>query len=133
MEKAWKDNWKNSPGNGFNHYESDIQPIEYFASDLKRSLTASVIKYVVRHRKKNGREDLEKARWYVDWLNRSLGHREVHAGDFIAANKFEEDVKEIILHLERFEEIKDSDVVSAKGILTTVDNHILNLMKKYYE
>lgn len=133
MEKSWKDNWKASPGNPKNHYDAEIQPVEYFASDYKQYLPSNVIKYVVRHDKKNGKEDLEKARWYVDWMNRSMGYREVHAGDFIAANKFEEDVKEIILGLERFEELQNQDVVSCQALLKTIDNHIVNLIKKYYE
>ena len=132
MEKTWMDNWRKSPGNSNNHYDGQIQPVEYFASDFPKSLSANVEKYVFRHKKKDGKIDLEKARWYVDWLNRSLGYREVHAGDFIAANDLEEDVIEIVLLIERFEEIRQSDVIAAKAVLKTIDNHIVNLINKYY-
>lgn len=133
MDKSWEDDWKKAPGNTSGHYNGGIQPIEYFASDFSKGLSANVIKYVVRHYKKGGKEDLDKARWYVDWLNRSLGYREIHAGDYIASNRFDKDVQEIVLLIEQFEDLRESDVIASKAILKTIDNHIVELIKKYYE
>ena len=48
-----------------------IQLIEWMCADLvgvQASDTANIIKYISRWYKKNGIEDLEKARWYLDHL-----------------------------------------------------------------
>lgn len=57
------------------HYITDtietIQVIEAFTKDLKgieAVCTGNVIKYICRWNKKNGLEDLRKARWYIDFL-----------------------------------------------------------------
>lgn len=47
---------------GGNHYKKlIIQPIEYCQKNELNSLESFVIKYVTRHRDKNGKEDIEKA------------------------------------------------------------------------
>lgn len=58
------------------HYQSDsglevIDVIEAFTADLKgyeAVETGNVLKYMCRWKKKNGLEDLKKARWYLDRL-----------------------------------------------------------------
>lgn len=58
------------------HYQSDsglevIDVIEAFVKDLvgtEAVCTANAIKYILRWKKKNGIEDLKKARWYLDRL-----------------------------------------------------------------
>lgn len=48
-----------------------IDVIEAFTSDLRGMEavdTANIIKYVLRWKHKNGLEDLEKARWYLNHL-----------------------------------------------------------------
>lgn len=60
------------------HYKSKtgletIDVIEAFCDDLngiEAFCTANVIKYICRWKKKNGLEDLKKARWYLDKLIR---------------------------------------------------------------
>lgn len=45
-----------------NHYKKlVIQPVEYCQKNKLLSLESAVIKYVTRHRDKNGRKDIEKA------------------------------------------------------------------------
>ena len=59
-----------------NHYQSSnglevIDVIEAFTSDLKGSEavdTANAIKYICRWKHKNGKQDLEKAMWYLQHL-----------------------------------------------------------------
>ena len=47
---------------GGTHYEEmAIQPIEYIQANKLSFLEGSVIKYTSRHRRKNGKQDLEKA------------------------------------------------------------------------
>ena len=47
---------------GGDHYKSFvIEPIEFCYKNKIPTIESSVIKYVVRHKRKNGREDLEKA------------------------------------------------------------------------
>lgn len=51
------------------HYmDCAIQPIEYILANKMDFLEGNIIKYVSRYKQKNGLEDLEKARQYLDWL-----------------------------------------------------------------
>lgn len=55
-----------------NHYQGKIEVIDYIEEYSKNYPEAlafnfgNVIKYVSRAPRKNGKEDLEKARWYLD-------------------------------------------------------------------
>jgi len=52
-----------------NHYKRyKIQPVEFCQANELNYCESNVIKYVVRHRDKNGLEDLKKARHYIDML-----------------------------------------------------------------
>jgi hypothetical protein len=54
---------------GGRHYKDfKIQPIEFIHANGIPYMEANVIKYVCRHRMKNGVEDLKKARHYIDLL-----------------------------------------------------------------
>ena len=54
---------------GVNHYKDfPIQPVEFCQKNNIRYCEANVIKYVCRHRDKNGLEDLKKAKHYIDLL-----------------------------------------------------------------
>lgn len=60
------------PVNHPSHYETgkyeciDVM-LEIFGVDVVRSFCiGNVFKYVYRHRSKNGIEDLQKAKWYLD-------------------------------------------------------------------
>ena len=54
---------------GGNHYKDlPIQPVEYITKNNIPYLAGNVIKYVTRHASKNGREDLLKARHYIDLM-----------------------------------------------------------------
>ncbi len=52
------------------HYDMPIQPITFIRANRDHIcfLAANVIKYISRHRKKNGKEDLLKARYYLDMM-----------------------------------------------------------------
>ena len=54
---------------GGNHYKDmAIQPVEFITANGIDYREANVIKYVCRHKAKNGREDLEKAMHYLEML-----------------------------------------------------------------
>ena len=54
---------------GGSHYKYlAIQPVEYITKNNIPYLEGNVIKYVTRHATKGGREDLEKARHYIDLI-----------------------------------------------------------------
>lgn len=67
---------KNDPVNHPNHYQSEsglevIDVIRGFTEDcqgVEGYYTGNVIKYICRWKKKNGLEDLRKARVYLSWL-----------------------------------------------------------------
>jgi len=59
---------RNSPGNEKKHYDGKYQPID-FIEDWKLGFTEGcVVKYVSRHKKKNGKEDVKKTIWYLSVL-----------------------------------------------------------------
>jgi hypothetical protein len=54
---------------GGDHYKIyKIQPTEFIYSNSIPFIEGNVIKYVMRHKHKNGIEDLKKARHYIDLL-----------------------------------------------------------------
>ena len=54
---------------GGNHYSKlAIQPVTYINANGLSYLQGNVIKYVTRYKDKNGVEDLEKAKHYIDLL-----------------------------------------------------------------
>ena len=67
---------KNDPVNHPNHYQSEsglevIEAIRTFTEDcqgVEGYYTGNAIKYICRWKKKNGLEDLKKARVYLNWL-----------------------------------------------------------------
>lgn len=63
------------------HYaELKIQPIEYMRANFSKEefrgyLVGSVLKYISRFERKNGVEDLEKAKVFLCWLIESEGKK----------------------------------------------------------
>jgi hypothetical protein len=57
------------PVNHPKHYTSGKIEVADFIADQKLNFfEGNVVKYVARHKHKNGLEDLKKARWYLDYL-----------------------------------------------------------------
>lgn len=51
------------------HYtDCSIQPIDYIWANNLNFLEGNIVKYVTRHKAKNGKEDLEKALFYLQML-----------------------------------------------------------------
>jgi Protein of unknwon function (DUF3310) len=54
---------------GGNHYKDlKIQPVEFAHANQLPFIEGSIIKYVTRHKSKNGKQDLLKARHFIDLL-----------------------------------------------------------------
>jgi len=54
---------------GGSHYKDmKIQPVEFCYLNKIPTIESSIIRYVCRHKNKNGLQDLEKARHYLDIL-----------------------------------------------------------------
>ncbi len=54
---------------GGNHYKDfKIQPVEFIHANGLDFLQGNIIKYTMRHKNKNGKQDLLKARHYLDLL-----------------------------------------------------------------
>ena len=54
---------------GGQHYTIyKIQPIEFIQKNSIPFIEGNVIKYIMRHKYKNGLEDLKKAKHYIDLL-----------------------------------------------------------------
>lgn len=59
----------NAIQHGGTHYKDKaIEPWDYAVANNLDFLEGSIVKYVTRHRDKNGLEDLKKARHYIDKL-----------------------------------------------------------------
>lgn len=58
------------------HYTQGIECIDYITSKNMSFLEGNVVKYVTRYRMKNGLEDLEKAKWYLERLIRDYNKGE---------------------------------------------------------
>ncbi len=50
------------------HYDYKIQPVDFILQNHIPFCEGNIIKYICRWRAKNGREDLLKARHYIDLL-----------------------------------------------------------------
>ena len=50
------------------HYDHAIQPVEFIMKNGLGFCEGNIIKYITRWKMKNGREDLLKARHYIDIL-----------------------------------------------------------------
>ena len=50
---------------GGEHYKSAYQPIEFITRFQLLMIEGNLVKYITRHYKKNGKEDLEKAYHYL--------------------------------------------------------------------
>lgn len=54
---------------GGDHYKKmPIQPLEFIAKNRLDFFQGCVIKYILRYRDKNGIEDLQKARHFIDMM-----------------------------------------------------------------
>ena len=53
---------------GGSHYHMAIQPIDFIVKNDIPFREANVIKYTVRHKNKNGREDILKAIHYLEMI-----------------------------------------------------------------
>lgn len=58
----------NDPINPKYYTDMAISPLEYNVANNLDFVTGNIIKYVSRHKNKNGIEDLKKAKWYLDYL-----------------------------------------------------------------
>jgi len=71
-----KNTCKPKPQIGGDHYDQRIQPIEYIEANGLGYHEANVVKYVTRHRAKNGPEDIRKAIWYLQRILEIVYHSE---------------------------------------------------------
>lgn len=53
---------------GGEHYKLPIQPIEYITKNQLPFIEGNVVKYITRHRTKNGVEDIKKVIHYCELL-----------------------------------------------------------------
>ena len=64
---------------GGSHYKRAIQPWDIISEWKMNSWAGNVIKYLLRYPHKAGKEDLEKARHYLDYLIEN--YEELHASE----------------------------------------------------
>jgi hypothetical protein len=53
---------------GGSHYFGEIQPIEYIHANKLGFIEGNVVKYITRHKSKNGAEDIRKIIHYCELL-----------------------------------------------------------------
>lgn len=59
------------------HYHTKIQPIEFIEANNLGFHEGNVVKYITRYKDKNGIEDLEKAKTYIEMLIEKLKRENV--------------------------------------------------------
>lgn len=59
---------------GGNHYAMVIQPIEFIVKNDIPYREGNAIKYICRHKKKNGKQDIEKAIHYLQMILEDYDH-----------------------------------------------------------
>jgi hypothetical protein len=63
---------------GGSHYKDmPIQPVDFIHKNRIPYIEGNIIKYVCRHKSKNGVEDLKKARHYIDLLIKLQYNKEI--------------------------------------------------------
>ena len=68
MEMETIDNALDRQVGGSHYKDLKIQPVEFIHANNIPFCEANAIKYLCRHRAKNGLQDLEKAKHYIDLL-----------------------------------------------------------------
>lgn len=58
------------------YYKKGIQVTDFILSNDLGWCEGNIIKYVIRYKAKNGLEDLEKAKWYLEKLIEELNDTE---------------------------------------------------------
>ncbi len=53
---------------GGDHYNVKIQPFTYIKANNLNYFEGDVLKYITRHSRKNGKEDLQKAKQYIEYM-----------------------------------------------------------------
>ena len=68
LDKIVEDTIKSDCQVGGTHYQKAIQPIEYIEKNKLGFCEGNVIKYITRHKEKNGAEDIKKAIQYLEFI-----------------------------------------------------------------
>lgn len=119
---------------GGSHYKGlAIQPIQFAMANRYDAGAFSVLKYVTRHRAKNGREDLLKGRHFVE-LRRDIRREEPHCAgfpaidvipieDYIASNGIDPADASILtdLHVWATARINVNDATAASHLIQKID------------
>ena len=63
------------------HYDYNIQPVDFILANDIPFCEGNVIKYICRWKLKNGRQDLEKAKHYIQMLLDKLEQDSLNAFD----------------------------------------------------
>lgn len=53
---------------GGNHYKLPIEPIDFIHANGMPFMDGNIVKYISRHRRKNGAEDIRKIKEYCDLI-----------------------------------------------------------------
>ena len=69
------------------HYDCQIQPVEYILRNGLGFCEGNVVKYISRWKMKNGKEDLLKARHYIDILLESIDNLDYPQNETINWNR----------------------------------------------
>lgn len=113
---------------GGTHYAGlKIDPVTYSMMNRWDAAAFSVLKYLTRHRTKNGLEDLLKARHFVLIRERLAAHRmtgvrAVEMAEYITVNEIDNVGDMAALHA--LESYVRWPMLSAEGLLLCIDNLI---------
>lgn len=106
--------YTNAPGNK-GHYTGAVQPLTYAVSKEYDLILGSIFQYIIRHEKKNGVEDLKKAKFYLNF-EKVVGRRVLDPDypfeKFLGSQDVSEDTKEFLLMLDLYNDRRfDEDLL----------------------
>jgi hypothetical protein len=121
LQKVFTD----APGNK-GHYTGAVQPLTYAVSKEYDLILGSIFQYIIRHEKKNGVEDLKKAKFYLNF-EKFLGRRVLDPiypfEKFLKSQDVSEDTKELLTMLDLYNDCRfDEDLL--KDLNDLLDNMI---------
>lgn len=127
---------------GGDHYKgSRIQHVEFVFANKIPYCEACALKYLTRHRKKNGRQDLEKARHYLQILleldegrpreRLFISRDKITAYDYCVANEmFDEKERQVVFLLNGYQ--WEESQAAARETLETAIRLLTQLLEECY-
>lgn len=119
--------------NGTHYLNMGMQPIQFAMANGWDAGAFSILKYVSRHRSKNGKQDVEKGLHFVELRFEFIDHvvvpdEVITMADYIGKNGFDEQTAGVLRALDIWVRMPSSDYYR-----TALEARIQNIIAEYVE